>query len=68
LANINTVQRKASNSTLGMPIDIWFAANNNVPPQLAHQFSAGYGCTWSKGYTASIEPLYPAYTSKKPIR
>ena len=56
----NMVQylHKASESTLGMPTDIWFAANNVAPPQLAHQFSAGYSYAWGKGYTASIEPYY----------
>ena len=56
----NMVQylHKASNSTLGMPTDIWFPANNTAPPQLAHQFAAGYSYAWGKGYTASIEPYY----------
>jgi hypothetical protein len=49
---------KASSSTLGMPTDIWFPANNNAPPQLAHQFALGYGFSWGKGYTVSIEPYY----------
>ena len=57
-ANMVQYLHKASNSTLGMPTDIWFAANHIAPPQLAHQFSAGYACTWGKGYTASIEPYY----------
>ena len=57
-ANMVQYLHKASNSTLGMPTDIWFAANNVAPPQLAHQFSAGYSYTWGKGYTASIEPYY----------
>ena len=56
--NMVQYHHKASSSTLGMPTDIWFAANNNAPPQLAHQFSAGYVYTWGKGYTASIEPYY----------
>ena len=47
---------KASNSTLGMPTDIWFPANGTAPPQTAHQFAAGYSYAWGKGYTASIEP------------
>ena len=56
----NMVQylHKASNSTLGMPTDIWFPANNTAPPQLAHQFSIGYSYAWGKGFTASIEPYY----------
>jgi hypothetical protein len=56
----NMVQylHKASNSTLGMPTDIWFPANNTAPPQLAHQYSAGYSYGWGKGFTASIEPYY----------
>ena len=54
----NMVQylHKASSSTLGMPTDIWFAANNVAPPQLAHQFAAGYSYAWGKGYTVSVEP------------
>jgi len=57
-ANMVQYLHKASNSTLGMPTDIWFAANNIAPPQLAHQFSAGYSYVWGKGYTVSIEPYY----------
>jgi len=49
---------KASNSTLGMPTDIWFPANNTAPPQFAHQFSAGYSYAWNKGYTVSVEPYF----------
>ena len=49
---------KASSSTLGMPTDIWFSANHHAPPQLAHQFSLGYGYSWGEGYMASIEPYY----------
>ncbi len=56
----NMVQylHKANNSTLGMPTDIWFPANKNAPPQLAHQFALGYSFSWGKGYTVSIEPYY----------
>ncbi|MDR2146692.1 MAG: TonB-dependent receptor [Tannerella sp.] len=56
----NMVQylHKASNSTLGMPTDIWFPASNAAPPQTAHQFSAGYSYAWGKGYSVSIEPYY----------
>jgi len=57
-ANMVQYLHKASNSTLGMPTDIWFVSNNIAPPQLAHQFSAGYAYAWGKGYTASIEPYY----------
>jgi hypothetical protein len=60
LSYTNMVQylHKASNSTLGMPTDIWFPANNVAPPQTANQFSAGYAYTWGKGFTASIEAYY----------
>jgi hypothetical protein len=57
-ANMVQYLHKASNSNLGMPTDIWFPASKNVPPQLAHQFSFGYGLLWGTGYTASIEPYY----------
>ena len=32
----------ASNSSGGMPLDIWFSTNNNVKPQLADQGAIGY--------------------------
>lgn len=32
----------ASNSSGGMPLDIWFSANNNIKPQVADQFAMGY--------------------------
>jgi hypothetical protein len=57
----NMVQylHKASNSTLGMPTDVWFSANHHAPPQLAHQFAAGYSYAWGKkSYTVSIEPYF----------
>jgi hypothetical protein len=57
-ANMVQYLHKASNSTLGMPTDIWFPANNTAPPQLAHQFAAGYSFSWGKGYMASIEPYW----------
>jgi len=49
---------KASNSTLGMPTDIWFPANHTAPPQFAHQFSVGYSFVCGKGYTVSVEPYF----------
>ncbi len=56
----NMVQylHKASNSTLGMPTDIWLSANKNAPPQLAHQLALRYSFSWGKGCTVSIEPYY----------
>ena len=56
--NMAQYMHKASNSTLGMPTDIWFAANNVAPPQSAYQFAAGYGYAWGKGFAVSIEPYY----------
>jgi len=55
-----TVQylHKASNSTLGMPTDIWFPANRTAAPQLAHQFSIGYSYAWGKSFTVSVEPYF----------
>ncbi|MEI7981585.1 MAG: TonB-dependent receptor [Bacteroidota bacterium] len=32
----------AQNSTVGTPLDIWFAASPNVKPQIADQVAAGY--------------------------
>jgi hypothetical protein len=32
----------ASNSTGGMPMDIWFSASPNIKPQIANQFAFGY--------------------------
>lgn len=57
---VNMVQylHKVSNSTLGMPTDIWFPASNSVLPQTAHQFSFSYKLSLMKGVTINIEPYY----------
>ena len=67
-ANMVQYLHKASNSTLGMPTDIWFPANNTAPPQSAHQFSAGYSYAWGKGFTASIEPYYKSMSRQIDFR
>ena len=49
---------KASNSTLGMPTDIWFPANSAAPPQFAHHLSFGYSFALKKGLVVSVEPYF----------
>jgi len=41
-ARTNQYLQLAQNSTIGTPLDIWFAASPNVKPQLADQVALGY--------------------------
>jgi len=49
----------ASNSTGGIPLDIWVPASPNIKPQLCDQFSVGYFRNFSNDkYETSIETYY----------
>ncbi len=60
-AYTRTVQyaQVASNSTGGLPFDIWFPTSINVKPQLCNQWSAGYFRNFSNNkYETSAEVFY----------
>lgn len=49
----------ASNSAGGTPLDIWFASNPNVKPQVADQAAVGYFRNfWFNQIEASVETYY----------
>ena len=49
----------ASNSTGGMPLDIWFSASPNIKPQEANQFAIGYFRNFlDHKLEASVETYY----------
>ncbi len=49
----------ASNSTGGMPMDIWFSASPNIKPQIANQFAIGYFRNFmDHKLEASVETYY----------
>ncbi len=49
----------ASNSTGGMPLDVWFPSTPNVKPQKADQFAIGYFKNFADNkYETSIETYY----------
>jgi outer membrane cobalamin receptor len=49
----------ASNSTSGMPLDIWFAANPNIEPQIADLATVGYFRNfWFDQIETSVEVYY----------
>ena len=44
-----------TNSTIGLPTDLWLPVTNRIKPQEAWQYSAGIYYQWDKGYTFSLE-------------
>lgn len=49
----------AQNSTIGTPLDIWFAASPNVKPQIADQVAVGYFRNFRKNtIETSVEAYY----------
>jgi hypothetical protein len=49
----------ASNSTGGMPLDIWFPASPNIKPQKADQFGLGYFRNFNENmFEFSVETYY----------
>jgi hypothetical protein len=48
-----------SNSSLGLPTDLWVSATGKVPPQQSNQFSLGYYKDLAKGrYSINVEGFY----------
>ncbi len=52
-------------STLSFPIDFWVPASQNILPQLAHSFSAGYfQSIFNDSYEISVEGYYKRLTNQ----
>jgi len=50
--------QQAQNSTAGNPMDIWFAANPNIKPQVGDQVAAGYYHDFKQGMFSFSTELY----------
>ena len=47
-----------SNTSIGLPTDLWVPATDSIPPQYGHQVSLGYFRELPKGYKISTEAYY----------
>lgn len=47
-----------SNTSIGLPTDLWVPVTDSIPPQLGNQISAGYFRELPKGYRLSTEAYY----------
>ena len=47
-----------SNTSVGLPTDLWVPATGKGPPQRGHQIAAGYAVDFKKGYSISTEAYY----------
>lgn len=47
-----------SNTSIGLPTDLWVPATDSIPPQYGHQISAGYFRELPKGFRMSTEAYY----------
>jgi hypothetical protein len=47
-----------SNTSIGLPTDLWVPATDSIPPQYGHQVSVGYFRELPKGYRISTEGYY----------
>lgn len=47
-----------SNSTVGLPTDLWVPVTDRIAPQLSRQGAAGLAYTYDRGYEFSLEGYY----------
>lgn len=47
-----------SNTSIGLPTDLWVPATENIAPQYGNQISVGYARELKKGYRVSAEGYY----------
>ncbi|HYE56016.1 MAG TPA: TonB-dependent receptor, partial [Chitinophagaceae bacterium] len=47
-----------TNSTIGLPTDLWVPVTENVPPQVSHQVSVGAAYSYDKSVELSLEAYY----------
>lgn len=47
-----------SNTSIGLPTDLWVPATDSIPPQYGHQISTGYFRELPKGFRVSTEAYY----------
>jgi hypothetical protein len=47
-----------TNSSIGLPTDLWVPSTSKIQPQKANQFAAGISRTFRKNYLVSVEGYY----------
>ncbi|MDG1160227.1 MAG: TonB-dependent receptor [Flavobacteriales bacterium] len=47
-----------TNSSIGLPIDLWLPVTDQVPQQISDQVSLGYATSFNDSYSLSIEGYY----------
>jgi hypothetical protein len=47
-----------TNSSIGLPIDLWLPVTDRVPQQISDQVSLGYATSFNDSYSLSIEGYY----------
>jgi hypothetical protein len=47
-----------TNSSVGLPTDLWVPSTDRIPPQLSRQAAAGFAYTHDAGYEFSLEGYY----------
>ncbi|HYF29562.1 MAG TPA: TonB-dependent receptor [Chitinophagaceae bacterium] len=47
-----------TNSTVGLPTDLWVPVTPTIPPQVSHQFSGGASYTYDRSLEFSVEAYY----------
>lgn len=57
-AQMNQFIHLLTNSSVGLPTDLWVPATDVVPPMKSHQAAAGFAYTHRKGYEFTVEGYY----------
>ena len=57
-ANMTQFLHLLSNSTIGLPTDLWVPVTEKIKPQTSDQLALGYAVTPTKGYQISVEGYY----------
>ncbi|WP_035842285.1 TonB-dependent receptor [Crocinitomix catalasitica] len=47
-----------TNTTIGLPTDLWVPVTDKIPPQIGHQFALGYAHQLNRSYRFNIEGYY----------
>ncbi len=57
-ANMTQFLHLLSNSSVGLPTDLWVPVTKQIKPQISDQVALGYAITPVKGYQVSLEGYY----------
>jgi len=57
-ANMVQYLHLLSNTSIGLPTDLWVPVTKQIKPQISNQVALGYALTPKKGYEVSIEGYY----------